>query len=157
MPHKYGVNGKVVATKPLNYQGKLIEDFWLEFKDGKVIGFDAKVNKATLENLINFDEGSSYLGEIALISYDSPISNSGILFYNTLFDENASCHMALGRAYTINLVDGPNLSKEELKEKGYNNSMSHSDFMFGSEDLSVYGVTNDGKKVEIFKNGNFII
>ena len=157
MPHKYGVNGKVVATKPLNYQGKLIEDFWLEFKEGKVVNFDARVNKDALDNLINFDEGSSYLGEIALISYDSPISNSGILFYNTLFDENASCHMALGRAYTINLVDGPNLSKEELKEKGYNNSMSHSDFMFGSKDLSVYGVTDDGKKVEIFRDGDFII
>ncbi|MCK5731775.1 MAG: aminopeptidase, partial [Tenericutes bacterium] len=88
MPHKFGVNGKVVATKPLNYQGKLIEDFWIEFKDGKVVDFDAKVNKDALKNLINFDEGSSYLGEIALISYDSPISNSGILFYNTLFDEN---------------------------------------------------------------------
>lgn len=157
MPHKYGVNGKVVATKPLNYQGKLIEDFWIEFKDGKVTDYDAKVNKEVLENLINYDEGSSYLGEIALISYDSPISNSGILFFNTLFDENASCHMALGRAYPTNIVNGPDLSKEELEEKGSNNSMSHSDFMFGSKDLSVYGITEKGDKVEIFKDGNFII
>lgn len=157
MPHKFGVNGKVVATKPLNYQGKLIEDFWLEFKDGKVVNYDAKKNKDVLDNLINFDEGSSYLGEIALISYDSPISNSGILFYNTLFDENASCHMALGRAYTINMVNGTTYSMEALKERGYNNSMAHSDFMFGSKDLSVIGITKDGKKVTIFKDGNFVI
>ena len=157
MPHKYGVNGKVVATKPLNYQGKLIEDFWLEFKDGKVINYGAAKNKDILENLLNFDEGSRYIGEIALISYDSPISNSGILFYNTLFDENASCHMALGRAYTINIKDGTTMSMEELKEKGYNNSMSHSDFMFGSKDLSVIGKTKDGKEVVIFKDGNFVI
>ena len=157
MPHKYGVNGRVVATKPLNYQGKLIEDFWLEFKDGKVVNYDAKVNKDALENLLKFDEGSSYLGEIALISYDSPISNSGILFYNTLFDENASCHMALGRAYTINIENGTNMSMEELQEKGYNNSMAHSDFMFGSEDLSIYGITEKGEKVIIFEDGNFVI
>ncbi|MBN2540618.1 MAG: aminopeptidase [Bacilli bacterium] len=157
MPYKFGVNGKVVATKPLDYQGKLIEDFWLEFKDGKVVDYDARVNKEILENLLNFDEGSRYLGEIALISYDSPISNSGILFYNTLFDENASCHMALGRAYTINIKNGTNMTLEELKEKGYNHSMAHSDFMFGSEDLSIIGKTHDGKEVVIFESGNFVI
>ena len=157
MPHKYGVNGKVVATKPLNYQGKLINDFWLEFKDGKVVDFDALENKDALENLLNFDEGSRYLGEIALISYDSPINNSGILFYNTLFDENASCHMALGRAYTINIKDGTKLPIEELKEKGYNHSMSHSDFMFGSKDLQIKGITKDGTEVVVFKDGNFVI
>jgi len=157
MPHKYGVNGKVVGTKPLNYQGKLIEDFWIEFKDGKVVNYEAKKNKDVLTNLVTFDEGSSYLGEIALISYDSPISNSGILFYNTLFDENASCHMALGRAYVTNVVDGPETSLEELAKIGYNHSMAHSDFMFGSPDLSVMGVTKDGKKVIVFKDGNFVI
>lgn len=157
MPYKYGVNGKVVATKPLDYQGKLIEDFWLEFKDGKVVDYDAAVNKDILENLLNFDEGSRYLGEIALISYDSPISNSGILFYNTLFDENASCHMALGRAYTINIKNGTEMSLDELKEKGYNHSMAHSDFMFGSADLHVTGKTKDGKEVNVFENGNFVI
>lgn len=157
MPYKYGVNGKVVATKPLEYQDKLIEDFWLEFKDGKVVAYDARVNKEILENLLKFDEGSSYLGEIALISYDSPISNSGILFYNTLFDENASCHMALGRAYTINVEKGTEMSLEELKAIGYNHSMAHSDFMFGSPDLQVTGLTKDGKKVVIFKDGDFVI
>jgi len=147
MPHKYGVNGKVVATKPLNYQGKLIKDFWFEFKEGKVVDFDAKENKDALESLLNLDEGSRYIGEIALISYDSPISNLGILFYNTLFDENASCHMALGRAYPTNIKNGVNLSLEELKERGYNSSITHNDFMFGSKDLSIVGTTKSGKKV----------
>ena len=147
MPYKYGVNGKVVATKPLNYQGNLIEDFWLEFKDGKVVDYDAKKEKETLRNLIEFDEGSSYLGEIALISHDSPISNSGILFLNTLFDENASCHMALGRAYPMNVKNGVNMKPEELEKIGYNHSMAHSDFMFGSEDMEIIGKTKDGKEV----------
>lgn len=157
MPHKFGVNGKVVATKPLDYQGKLIEDFWLEFKDGKVVNFDARVNKDSLESLVNFDEGSAYIGEIALLSYDSPIQNSGILFYNTLFDENASCHIALGRAYTINIEGGVEMPLDELKEKGYNHSLTHVDFMFGSKDLQIKGVTKDGKEVVIFKDGNYVI
>ena len=157
MPLKTGVNGKVFATKPLDYQGNLIEDFWLEFKDGKVIDFDAKKGKSNLQNLINFDEGSSYLGEVALISYDSPISKSNILFYNTLFDENASCHLALGRAYPMNIKGGITMSPEELKKLGYNNSMTHVDFMFGSKDLDVVGETPSGEKVQVFKNGNFVI
>ena len=157
MPLKTGVNGKVFATKPLDYQGNLIEDFWLEFKDGKVIDFDAKKGKSNLQNLINFDEGSSYLGEVALISYDSPISKSNILFYNTLFDENASCHLALGRAYPMNIKGGITMSPEELKKLGYNNSMTHVDFMFGSKDLDVIGETPSGEKVQVFKNGNFVI
>ncbi len=157
MPYKTGTNGKVVATKPLNYQGNLIEDFWLEFKDGKVVDYDAKKEKDTLKNLIEYDEGSSYLGEIALISYNSPISNSGILFYNTLFDENASCHMALGRAYPMNVQGGTEMSQEQLEALGSNHSMAHSDFMFGSADLEVKGITKDGKEVQIFKNGDFII
>ena len=157
MPHKYGVNGKVVATKPLDYQGNLIEDFWLEFKDGKVINYDAKKEKSTLKNLIEFDEGSSYLGEVALISHNSPISMANILFFNTLFDENASCHLALGRAYPMNIQGGTEMSKEELEKHGYNNSMSHSDFMFGSEDMDIVGITKDGKKIQIFKDGNFVI
>lgn len=157
MPHKFGVNGKVVATKPLEYQGNLIEDFWLEFKDGKVVNYDAKKEKPTLKNLIEFDEGSSYLGEVALISHNSPISQANILFFNTLFDENASCHLALGRAYPMNIKGGTTMDIKELEKLGYNNSMSHSDFMFGSEDMNIIGTTKDGKKVQIFKNGNFII
>ena len=157
MPLKTGVNGKVVATKPLDYQGNLVEDFWLEFKDGKVVNYDAKVGKANLENLINFDEGASYLGEVALISYDSPISKSNILFFNTLFDENASCHLALGRAYPMNIEGGTEMSMEELTKHGYNNSMTHVDFMFGSKDLDIFGETQNREKVQIFKNGNFVI
>lgn len=157
MPHKTGVNGKVYATKPLNYQGNLIEEFWLEFKDGKVVDYDAKAGKSSLENLLQLDEGSSYLGEIALISDNSPISNMNILFYNTLFDENASCHMALGRAYPMNVAGGNDMDKESLEKVGYNNSMAHSDFMFGSPDMEIKGVTKDGKTVDIFRKGNFVI
>lgn len=157
MPYKFGANGKVVATKPLNYQGNLIENFWLEFKDGKVIAYDAKEQKAALKNLVEFDDGSAYLGEVALISHDSPISNSGILFFNTLFDENASCHLALGRAYPMNVQGGTEMSEDELKEAGSNQSMAHVDFMFGSADMSIEGIKPDGSTVQIFQNGNFII
>jgi aminopeptidase len=155
MPHKYKVNGKVVATKPLNYQGKLIEDFWLEFKNGKVVNYGAKKEKAALKSLLEFDEGSSYLGEVALISHNSPISNMNILFYNTLFDENASCHLALGNAYTMNILGGHEMNEEELSAKGYNKSMTHVDFMFGSSDMKIVGNTNDQKQVTVFENGNF--
>lgn len=157
MPHKFGVNGKVVATKPLDYQGNLIEDFWLEFQDGKVVNFDAKKERSTLKNLLEFDEGSSYLGEVALIGYNSPISQANILFFNTLFDENASCHLALGRAYPMNIKGGTGMEIKELEKYGYNNSMSHSDFMFGSKDMNVVGITKEGKKIQIFKDGNFVI
>lgn len=156
MPHKFGVNGKVHSTKPLNYQGKLIEDFWLEFKDGKVVNYDAKVEKDTLKGLLELDEGSSRLGEVALISHDSPISNTNILFLNTLFDENASCHLALGNAYPMNIKNGVGMSEDKLEEKGYNKSMAHVDFMFGSEDMEIVGTTKNGKKVQVFKDGNFV-
>jgi aminopeptidase len=157
MPDKYNVNGKVVATKPLDYQGKLINDFYLIFKDGAVVEYDAKDQKEALDNLIKFDEGSKYIGEVALISHDSPIQNSGILFYNTLFDENASCHLALGRAYPMNVKGGTKMSQEELTKAGANNSMTHVDFMFGSEDMNIVGIQQDGTKVQVFKDGNFVI
>lgn len=157
MPNKLGVNGKVVATKPLNYQGKLVEDFWLRFENGKVVEYDAKKGKDALENLLKFDEGSCYLGEVALISHDSPISNSKILFLNTLFDENASCHLALGNAYPMNIKGGTSMSEEELLKKGYNKSMTHVDFMFGNENMEIVGTKHDGSKVIIFEKGNFII
>jgi aminopeptidase len=157
MPYKFGTVGKVVASKPLNYQGKIIKDFWMTFKDGKVVEFDAKVEKETLKNIIEFDENSGYIGEIALISHDSPISNTNLLFVNTLFDENASCHMALGRAYPMNIKNGINTPIAELEKKGYNQSMVHCDFMFGSADMHIVGVTQDGKEVQVFENGNFVI
>src|SRR5690554_7958965 len=146
MPYKFGTQGKVVATKPLNNAGRIIEDFWLEFKDGKVVDFDARVEKEALENILNYDENSRYIGEIALISHDSPISNTNILFLNTLFDENASCHMALGRAYPMNVQNGNDLLKEELEKVGYNFSMSDSDFMFGSACMQIVGKTKEGKQ-----------
>jgi aminopeptidase len=157
MPYKWGTKGKVVATKPLNYQGRLIEDFHLIFEDGKVVEFDAKKEKEALQNILDTDEGSRYIGEIALISHDSPISNTGILFLNTLFDENASCHMALGRAYPMNIKDGNDTPLEKLQEAGYNLSMVHSDFMFGSADMEITGTTHDGHTVTVFKDGNFVI
>lgn len=157
MPYKFGTRGKVVATKPLNYQGKLIENFWLEFKDGKVVDFGAQKEEATLKSLLDTDEGSRYIGEIALISHDSPISNTNILFLNTLFDENASCHMALGRAYPMNIKGGIGAPIAELAKKGYNNSMNHVDFMFGNEDMEIIGLTHDGVEVKVFEKGNFVI
>ena len=157
MPEKLNVHGKVVATKPLNYQGKLINEFELVFKDGAVVEWDAKEQKDALDNLIKFDEGSKYIGEVALISHNSPIQNSGILFYNTLFDENASCHLALGRAYPMNVKGGTEMTKEELKNAGANDSMTHVDFMFGSADMDIVGVQKDGTKVQVFKDGNFVI
>ncbi len=156
MPLKTGVNGTVVSTKPLNYQGKLVNDFILKFKDGKVVEYSAKENEDALKNLLELDEGSSYLGEVALISHDSPISQSNILFYDTLFDENASCHLALGAAYPMNVKGGTMMSEEELKDAGANDSMTHVDFMFGSHDMQVTGIKHDGSKVPVFVDGNFV-
>ena len=157
MPYKFGTSGKVFATKPLNFQGKLIEDFWLEFKEGKVVNFGAKKEEDALKQLVNADEGSSYIGEIALISHDSPISNTNILFYNTLYDENASCHMALGKAYAMNIKGGTEMTLDELTLKGANHSVVHVDFMFGSNDMKIVGLTQDNKEIVVFENGNFVI
>ena len=157
MPEKLNVNGKVVATKPLDLQGKLVDGFHLVFKDGAVVEWEAKQQKEALDNLISFDEGSKYIGEVALISHDSPIQNSGILFYNTLFDENASCHLALGRAYPMNVKGGTKMTPEQLSKAGANNSLTHVDFMFGSEDMNIIGTQKDGTKIQVFKDGNFVI
>ena len=156
MPLKNGTNGIVYASKPLNYHGKLIEKFWLRFEDGKVVDYDAEKGKDILAKLLSFDEGSSYLGEVALVSYDSPVSRSGILFFNTLYDENAACHLALGRPYPENLKGGTEMSKEELAGHGANDSMQHEDFMFGTRELSVDGIRKDGTVVPVFRNGNFV-
>ena len=156
MPHSHGVNGRVVATMPLNYQGKLIEDFYLVFKDGAVVEYGAKKEEDALKSLIELDEGSKRLGEVALISHDSPISNMNILFYNTLFDENASCHLALGNAYPMNMKDSDKMTEDELMNKGYNKSSTHVDFMFGSSDMEIVGVKKDGTIVKVFEKGNFV-
>ena len=157
MPHKYKVNGIVYSTKPLSYQGVLIEDFYLVFKDGKVIEAKAKKGQEALDAMLNTDATSRYIGEVALVEYHSPISQSNIIFYNTLFDENASCHLALGAAYTMNVEGGTTASKEKLEEIGCNDSMIHVDFMVGSKDLSIIGITKDGKEVTIFKDGDFAL
>lgn len=154
-PMRGRADGKVVSTKPLSYQGKLIENFWVEFKNGKVVKVGAEKNQEVLEKMVAMDEGASYLGEVALIAYDSPINNTGILFYNTLFDENASCHLALGRGFNNCLENYEQYTNEECEKLGVNSSMIHVDFMIGSKDLSIVGVTKDGKRVQIFKDGNW--
>ena len=157
MPHKDHVDGIVYASKPLLYNGELIEDFWFKFEGGKVVDFDAKAGKDALKQLVHFDEGSCRLGEVALVPYDSPISKSNILFLNTLFDENASCHLALGDTYPTCVAGGGDMKEEELKQAGGNHSMTHVDFMFGTEDMKVIGRKEDGSEVAIFENGNFVI
>lgn len=156
-PRRGVAEGKVVATKPLSYQGKLIENFWIRFENGKAVEVYAEKNQELLEKMISMDEGAAYLGEVALIAYSSPINDTGILFYNTLFDENASCHLALGRGFNNCLENYENYTVEECEKHGVNSSMIHVDFMIGSKDMSIVGVTKDGKRVSIFKNGNWAI
>jgi len=140
---------------PLNYNGNLIEGFWFQFKDGLVVDFGARKGAETLKELLDTDEGARRLGEVALVPHDSPISNLGILFYNTLFDENASCHFALGKAYPTCLDGGPDMSTEQLKAAGANDSLVHVDFMVGSADLDITGIRPDGTEVAVFRKGNF--
>ena len=156
MPSKTGTDGIVYSSKPLDYNGNVIEDFWLRFENGKVVEFDAKKEKESLEQLLSFDEGSSYLGEVALVPYDSPVSQSGILFFNTLYDENAACHLAFGRPYPENLIGGQGMSREELVEHGANDSMQHVDFMIGTREMNIDGIQKDGTAVPVFRNGNFV-
>lgn len=157
LPKKTGVNGRVVSSMPLNYNGNLIEQFALTFKGGKIVDFTADKGYEVLKKLIETDEGSYYLGEVALVPYDSPISNAKILYYNTLFDENASCHLAIGKAYPICIKNGENMSKEELEKFEVNDSLTHVDFMIGTQDLEIIGITATatGTEMPVFKNGNF--
>lgn len=149
-------SGIVYSSKPLIYNGKVIDEFNLTFENGKVIDFDAKKGKDILKEIINGDELSAYLGEAAIVNYDSPISNTNKVFKSTLFDENASCHLALGNGFIECVKDGDKLSKEELKKLGVNFSKNHVDFMIGTEDLTIEADTKDGK-VTIMKDGNLII
>ena len=147
--------GIVYATKPLSYQGQLIENFSVRFAGGKVVEVKAEKNEELLKKMVSMDEGAAMLGECALIPYDSPINNTGILFYNTLFDENASCHLALGAGFTNCLRGFEDLTQEECRKRGVNDSMIHVDFMIGSKDLSIVGVTAEGRRVQLFKDGNW--
>ena len=155
LPHKFGVNGVVASTKPLVYGGNVINNFTLTFKDGKIVDFTAEEGYETLSNLISTDEGSHYLGEVALVPFKSPISDTNIVFYNTLYDENASCHFAIGTAYKSCIENGVNIPEEELDKHGINFSMTHVDFMIGSSDMDIVGETSNGEKVQIFKDGNW--
>ncbi|TYZ26799.1 aminopeptidase [Selenomonas caprae] len=155
LPKREGVNGTVAASKPLNFNGNLIEGFKLTFQEGKVVDYSAEKGEEILKGLLETDEGARYLGEVALVPYDSPISQSGILFYNTLFDENASCHLALGKAYPTCIEGGESMDSVTLLQHGVNDSLLHEDFMIGTRDLDIVGTTKDGRQVQVFKNGNF--
>lgn len=154
-PRADGVDGVVYSTKPLVYNGNVIDTFHLVFKDGKVVEAHAETGDDVLQKLVAIDEGAGRLGEVALIPYHSPISLSNILFYETLFDENASCHLALGASYPTCLAGGAEMTKEETEQAGLNDSMIHVDFMVGSPDLSITGIKADGSKVPIFLNGDW--
>lgn len=148
--------GIVYSAKPLNHGGALIDQFFIKFHEGRVVDFDAKVGKDVLESIIETDEGSHYLGEAALVPYDSPISNMGLLFYNTLFDENAACHLALGKGFNECLKGGYEMDKAQLYKNGVNDSLTHVDFMIGTQDLTIEAITKDGSVIKVFENGNFV-
>ncbi len=153
-PKKGFAEGKVVSTKPLSWQSQIIDDFYIVFKDGKAVEWDAKVGKDLLDKMLSMDEGAKYLGELALIPHNSPIANTGILFYNTLFDENASCHVALGRGFCDTIDGFEEKSLEECQAMGVNDSMIHVDFMIGAPDLEITGY-KDAEAYPIFKDGNW--
>lgn len=155
VPVRTGVNGVVGSTKPLNYNGLLIEDFSLTFKDGEVVDFSAASGYETLKKLLETDEGARRLGEVALVPHNSPISNSEVLFYNTLYDENASCHLALGFSIPVGVKGGTGMNSEERKQHGLNESLLHVDFMIGSADLNIDGERVDGEKQPVLRNGNW--
>lgn len=154
-PRWDGVNGRVYAAMPLALNGNLVQDFWLEFKDGRIVDVHAAQGEDILRRTIDTDEGSHYLGEVALVPYDSPIRRTGILFFNTLFDENASCHLAFGEAYPSCVRGGEDMDPEAQKKAGLNSSLTHVDFMVGTRDLSIVGTTHDGKEIPVFTEGNF--
>lgn len=152
-PQYNGVNGVVHSTKPLIYHGNTISDFSFTFKEGKIVEYTAKEGYEVLKELVETDEGSHYLGEVALVDHFSPISQSNQIFYETLFDENASCHLAIGASYPTCLKNSDGLSEEELKERGLNHSLTHVDFMIGHERMNIKGYTRDGQAVDIMIDG----
>ncbi|HDD8133821.1 TPA: aminopeptidase [Staphylococcus aureus] len=154
-PDRNRVGGYVTNKLPLSYNGTIIDQFKLMFKDGEIIDFSAEKGETVLKDLINTDEGSRRLGEVALVPDDSPISNRNTIFYNTLFDENAACHLAIGSAYAFNIQGGTEMTVEEKIASGLNDSNVHVDFMIGSSDLTIYGIFEDGSKELVFENGNW--
>ncbi len=153
-PVKTGVDGIVYASKPLVINGNIVDNFSFKLENGKIVDVQAEKGLKFLKSAIAVDDGASYLGEVALVPYHSPISQSGLLFYNTLFDENASCHLAFGEGYPC-LKDGAGMSREELSANGINDSIMHEDFMIGTPDLSIIGVTKDGQRIPVFVDGDF--
>lgn len=154
-PFKDGVDGYVSSTKPLSYSGTIIDQFKITFEKGRIVDATASQGETVLKNLIATDEGSHYLGEVALVPHESPISNSGLLYYNTLFDENASNHLAIGSAYAFCVKNGTKMSQDELASAGLNRSMTHVDFMIGSGEMNIDGVAQDGTITPVFRNGNW--
>ncbi len=154
-PTNDSATGIVYSSKPLAYQDNIINNFWIKFEDGKVVECGAEEGIETLENIINSCEGANRLGEVALVEYDSSISNSNIIFYETLYDENAACHLALGASFPECIKNGTEMSRDELSELKMNNSTNHVDFMIGTNDLSIIGTTKSGEEITIFENGNF--
>ena len=141
--------------EPLSYGGQLIDNFWMKFEDGRIVDVGAEKNESLLREMVAMDEGASYLGEVALVPYSSPIRESGILFYNTLFDENAACHLAVGRGFSNVLRDYEKYTEEEAHEMGINDSIIHVDFMIGTRDLSITAKCEDGSEAKIFENGEW--
>lgn len=157
VPLRDGVNGYVSSTKPLSYGGNIIDRFKVTFENGRIVKAEAEQGEEFLHKLIETDEGSHYLGEIALVPHQSPISQSNILFYNTLFDENASHHMAIGSGYAFNIEGGKTMTPEELVAHGVNSSITHNDFMIGSAEMDIDGIKSDGTIVPVFRQGNWAI
>ena len=155
LPHKDRVNGTVRATLPLSLHGNLVEDFWFRFQDGKVVEVHAAKGEEVLKKLLETDEGAVRLGEVALVPQSSPIAQTGILFYNTLYDENASCHLALGRAYRTSLKGGENMSEDEFGAAGGNDSLIHVDFMIGADEMDIDGILPDGSAEPVFRGGEW--
>lgn len=154
-PMKGKAEGIVYATKPLSYQGQLIEDFWMRFENGKVVEVRAQKGEELLNTLTSMDEGAAYLGECALVPESSPVAQSGLLFYNTLFDENAACHLALGMGFADTIQDFQNKTLDQCRALGVNDSMVHEDFMIGCSTMNIDAITRDGQAVPIFRNGNW--
>ncbi len=155
VPSRNEVNGTVASTKPLSYAGNVIDHFSFVFENGRIVDVKAQQGEEVLKNLVATDEGAHYLGEAALVPFRSPISDTNLLFYLTLFDENASNHLAIGNGYAFNIDGGKTMTREELNEAGVNNSLTHVDFMIGSEAMDIDGILADGTREAIFRNGNW--
>ena len=156
-PHREEANGVVHATKPLIYMGNIIDKFWVRFEKSCAVEYKAEIGHEFLEKMITSQPNADFLGEVALVPHSSPISQSGLIWYNTIYDENASCHIALGRGYDVTLAGMDGLSEDEKMAKGLNQSLSHNDFMIGSACMDIIGKTEDGTEIKVFENGEWAV